>query len=209
VVQTSNKSWWLLTLSGVLYATLSILIFLVKDADGSSVLRRYVHARNAVTEMSMLVLAAGACTVVAGLWNLRKGNSWLLVLNGISCSALGLLLSFGASRPVAFRTVAFWIVAMAVSIGMYELTTAQALRWHLADAWFLGAAGVLAACFALAFLAFLFRWMKLDPSPSPQTFYWLSSYFAFSALCMLNLALRHLRPQATNHAMGSRVLPTA
>ncbi len=159
--------------------------------------------------MGALLLAAGACTVAAGLGNARKGNSGFLVLNGISCSALGLLVSYGAFRPVAFRAVAFWILAMAVSIGVYELATARGLQGHRADAWLSCAAGVLSACFALAFLSFLFRWMKLDPSPSPQTFLWLGSYFAFSALWMLGLTLHHVMPRTANHSMSSRVLPTA
>lgn len=152
VVQTSNKSWWLLLLSGVLYATLSLLFFLMPVRNGSIVLqKRYVYGRNSAIEMGALLLAAGVCTVAVGLWNARKGNSGFLVLNGISCSALGLLVSYGAFRPVAFRTVAFWIAAMAVSIGMYELATARGLQGHRADAWLSCAAGVLSACFALAF----------------------------------------------------------
>jgi hypothetical protein len=44
--------------------------------------------------------------------------------------------------------------------------------------------------FALAFFAFVFRWIKLEPGSPAQTLHWLGSYFGFSAVCMLGLALR-------------------
>jgi uncharacterized membrane protein HdeD (DUF308 family) len=143
--------------------------------------------------LGLLALAAGVCTIAASVWGSRKDNSWLLVLNGLACSSLGLLVTLGATgatRPIAFRTIALVIVIMAMSIGLYELATARTLRGHLMDEWLLGAAGVVSVGFAVAFLAFVLRWIKLDPSPSAQTFYWLGSYFGFTAICMMGLALR-------------------
>ena len=108
----------------------------------------------------------------------------------------------------AFRTIALVIVIMAMSIGLYELATARTLRGHLIDEWLLGAAGVVSVGFAVAFLAFVLRWIKLDPSPSAQTFYWLGSYFGFTAICMVGLAL-HLNGRRVHiDRVSSRKLQT-
>jgi hypothetical protein len=196
----------LLASCGVLYATGSFLIVSMGDLDGSIALRTFVHSRGIVPAMGALFLAASACTIAAGLWSGNKGNSWFLVLNGIACSALGVLMSLGASRPIAFRTIAQVIVAMAVSMGLYEMAAARELRGHLADMWLFIAAGVLSSGFAAVFLAFVFRWIKLDPGPSSQTFHWLGSYFGFSALCMLFLAVRCMRPPALIMPIGGSAL---
>src|SRR4051794_29268844 len=141
--------------------------------------------------MGGAALAAGACTIAAGLWTARKRNSslpnsWLLVLNGLACGALGTLVMLGMSRPVAFRTIALLIAAMAVSMGWLELAGARTLRGL--DEWLLAGAGVVSVAFAAVFLGFVTGWIRLRPSPSGQTFYWLAAYFAFSAICMIGLA---------------------
>jgi uncharacterized membrane protein HdeD (DUF308 family) len=194
VIQSSIKTRWLLASCGVLYAAFSLLIYML-GPDGSTTLRTYLRSKNVIVEMGVLALAAGACTIAAGIWNSRKENSWLLVLNGMCCGALGLLLNLGATRPVAFRTLALFIVPMAVSIGLYEFVTARTLHGRLTDEWLLGAAGVFSVGFALVFLGFALRWLRLEPSPSAQTFHWLASYFGFTAICMLGLSLRFLNPR--------------
>ncbi len=202
----THRSWWLLALCGVLNAIFSIMIFLVLSPDGSITLRRFIYGRSAAEQVGMLALAIGACTIAAGIWNLRKSNAWLLVLNGLACATLGLLVR--SNRPVAFRTVALFIVVMAVSIGLYELTSARTLRGHV-DEWLLGAAGIVSLGFALAFLAFVFRWLKLNPSPSAQTFNWLGAYFGFNALCMLWLAFRQPKPGTPLHYRTNSPLPAS
>jgi uncharacterized membrane protein HdeD (DUF308 family) len=190
---TLVKNWWLLALCGVLDALFAVLIVLMGSPDGSPNLRALIHNRAAFSQLGLLALAAGICTIAASVWGSRKNNSWLLVLNGLACSSLGLLVTLGAigaTRPIAFRTIALVIVIMAMSIGLYELATARTLRGHPIDEWLLGAAGVVSVGFAVAFLAFVLRWIKLDPSPSAQTFHWLGSYFGFTAICMVGLALR-------------------
>jgi uncharacterized membrane protein HdeD (DUF308 family) len=194
MMQTLLKSWWLLALCGILDGLYSAMNFFMQRPDGSLALRTFVHSRGTVVHMGMLALAAGACTIAAGIWSSRKGKSWLLVLNGFACSALGLILAFWTG-PLAFRTVALLIVVMAMSIGIYELAAAQSLARYLADEWLLGAAGVVSVGFAVAFLAFILRWIKLEPGSPAQSLHWLGSYFGFSAICMLGLALRLHRPR--------------
>jgi uncharacterized membrane protein HdeD (DUF308 family) len=204
MTQSLVKRWWLLALCGVLDALFAVLIVLMGSPDGSPNLRTLIHSRAAFSQLGLLALAAGLCTIAASVWGSRKDNSWLLVLSGVACSSLGLLVSLGATRPIAFRTIALVIVIMAMSIGLYELATARTLRGHLIDEWLLGAVGVVSVGFAVAFLAFVLRWIKLDPSPSAQTFDWLGSYFGFMAICMVGLALRLNGLRVHTDRMSSR-----
>ncbi len=206
MIQTMVKNWWLLALCGVLDAIISFMYLLTQRPDGSPTLRTFVDNRGTVVHMGMLALVAGACTIAAGIWSSRKGKSWLLVLNGFACSVLGLIFTFWTG-PLAFRTVALLIVVMAISIGIYELATARTLRRHLADEWLLGAAGLASVGFGLAFLAFVFRWIKLEPGSPAQTLHWLGSYFGFSAICKLGLGLRLNSLRATIHSVAGSALP--
>ena len=169
MLQRLIKNWWLLALCGVLDAIVSVVYF-NHAGDG-------FHAMKTVVLLGEITLAAGVCTVAAGIWNSRNGNSWLLALNGLACSALGSIMAFWRG-PIAFRTIALLIVVMALSAGVYELTTARMLR---------RLAGVVSVGFALVFLAFVFRWIALEPGSPGQTLLWLGSYFGFSAICMVGL----------------------
>ncbi|HEX8985018.1 MAG TPA: hypothetical protein VF767_06300 [Bryobacteraceae bacterium] len=206
MIRTLIRNWWLLALCGVFDAIYSAMNFFMQSPDGTLTLRTYVH-RSTVVHMGMLALAAGTCTIAAGIWSSGKGKSWLLALNGLACGALGLILTFWTGR-LAFRTVALLTAVMAVSIGVYGLAAARTLRRHLADEWLLGAAGVASVGFALAFLAFVFRWIKLDPGSPAQTLLWLGSYFGFSAICMLALGLRLNSLRAAVHRTAGCILPT-
>jgi uncharacterized membrane protein HdeD (DUF308 family) len=208
VTQTLIKSWWLLALCGILYAIFAVIIFLMASPGGSLILHTFARSRTTIALLGMLALAAGACTIAASIWSSRRGSSWLLVLNGLACSSFGWAVSLGATRPITFPTIALLIVVMAASIGIYELATARALRWHLAEEWIFGAAGVVSIGFAVAFLAFVLRWIKLDPESPVQTFHWMGSYFGFSAVCMLALALRRNGPRLHIPHVSSRALPT-
>jgi hypothetical protein len=183
------KTWWLLALCGVLDAMYSAMNFLTQRPDGSLALRTFVHSRSPVVQMGVLALAAGACTIAAGVWSFRSRKATLLLLNGVACSTLGLILAFWTG-PLAFRTVALLVAAMAISMGVYELVIARMLRRHSADEWVLHAAGAISVGFALAFLGFVFGWIKLDPASPAQSLRWLGSYFAFAAVCMLGFAVR-------------------
>ncbi len=196
MIQMLIKNWWSLVLCGILDAIISVIYF--NHAGHGFALN------GTVVFLGELTLAAGACTIAAGIWSSREGKSWLLALNGLACSVLGLIFTFWRGR-LAFRTVALLIVVMAMSIGIYELAPARTLRRHLADAWLLGAAGVASLVFALAFFALGFRWIKLEPGPA-QTLHWLGSYFGFSAICMLGLALR-LHSQGFSQSGEREALP--
>jgi uncharacterized membrane protein HdeD (DUF308 family) len=207
MMRTLIRNSWLLALCGVLYAMFSFVILFWLSPDGSPILRSLVAARGMAPLLGILALAAGAGTIAAAIWSSTKGNPWFLALNGLACSALGLLIVLGANRPVAFRTLALFIVVMAGSIGIYELAAARTVRGLLVHGWLLAAAGVVSVGFAGVFLGFALGWIRLEPSPSGQTFYWLGSYFAFSALCMLGLAFRQIKPPAAGYSMSDGAMP--
>ncbi len=189
MIQALNKNWWLLALGGVFDAMLSAMNLFMQRPDGSLALRTTVDVNGTLVHMGELALAAGVCTVAAGIWNSRKGRAWLLVLNGLALSALGLLFTFWANRPIAFRSIALLIVVMAISIGIYELAVVRTSRRHVTAKWLLGAAGVVSVGFALVFLALAFRQLNVERSPLID-FLWFGSYYGFSAICKLGLALR-------------------
>ncbi len=207
MMRTLIRNSWLLALCGVLYAMFSFVILFWLSPDGSPILRSFVTPRDMAPLLGILALAAGAGTIAAAIWKSSKDNPWFLAVNGLACSALGLLIVLGATRPVAFRTLALFIVVMAASIGVYELATARTVRGHLVDEWLLAGAGVISVGFAGVFLGFALGWIRLEPSPSGQTFYWLGSYFAFSALCMLGLAFRQIKPPAAGYTVSDGAMP--
>ena len=190
MIQTLIKNWWLLALCGVLDAIISVIYLIMQDTDGSLTLRTYA-VESTVVFLGKLALAAGVCTIAAGIWRSTKGKCWLLVLNGLALGALGLICYQLTHYPISFRTIALLFIVMALSIGIFELVIARALRRqrHVTDEWLLGLAGAASVGFALAFFALAFRWIKLDPG-SHADFLWFGSYFGFSAICMLGLALR-------------------
>ena len=149
-------------------------------------------------------LAAGACTIAAGIGRPAKGKSWLLVLNGLSLVALGVIYHWLTHYRISFRTIALLIILMAMSVGVLELMTARTLRRqrHVADRWFLGLAGVASTGFALTFFALGFRWVKIEPG-SHLDLLWLGAYFGFSAICMLGLGQRLHSLRAAIHRTAS------
>jgi len=197
MIQNPSKSRSLLVLCCIFDAIFSSIILLLGTPGLAATLRSLLPNRSTPQVLGVAALAAGVCTIAAGIWNSKEVNSWLLVLNGLACGVLGTMVLLGARRPVTFRSISSLIVVMALSIGIYELVASRKLRRHLANQWLLAGAGVVSFAFAMVFLGFVLGWIRLSPSPSGQTFYWLSAYFAFSALCMLGLALGRLRPPAS------------
>jgi hypothetical protein len=178
----------LLALCGVLDAVISVIYVVMRETDGPLTLQSW---NGTIMFAGKLALASGACTIAAGIWRSATGKGWLLVLNGLALGALGLI-QYGLTRfRISFLTIALLIVVMAMSIGIVELVVAQTLRHqrHIADAWFLALAGVASFGFAVAFLGLGLRWIKIEPG-SHADLLWLGSYFGFSAICMLWLALR-------------------
>lgn len=188
LIQTPMKTRLLLALCGVLDAVISVIYLVMRGADGPLTFHSW---NGAVTLLGELAMAAAACTIAAGSWRSTNGRSWLLVLNGLALGALGLIQYALVRYPISFLTIALLIMVMATSLGGFELAIAKTLRRRgdRADGWFLTAAGVASAGFALAFLALGLRWIPIEPG-SHLDLLWLGAFFGFSAICMVGLALR-------------------
>jgi hypothetical protein len=189
LIQTLTKSRWLLALCGILDAIISVIYLIMYEAGPDG--RLTFHGWNGtIVFLNGLALAAGVCTIAAGIWRSVKGKSWLLVLNGLAFSAYGLTPLFWKG-PLSFDFFALLLVVMATTIGILTLAIARTLRRYVADEWFFGLAGAGSVGFALAFLALVNRWIQLERRPfHPSVFLWLCFYFGFSAICILGLALR-------------------
>ena len=178
MIQTLAKNWWLLAFCGVLYAIISVMYLIIQGQDGPLTL----HAWSGMgVLLGDLILAAGACTIAAGLWRSATGKCWLLVVNGLALGSLGLIITVLFRFRISLRTVALLFVVMAISIGILELLTTRTLR--------LGLAGAASIGFAVAFVALGLGWIKIEQG-SHADFLWFASYFGFTAICLLLLALR-------------------
>lgn len=186
-MQTQAKNLWLLALCGVLEAMLAIMNFLMMDPGDSPILR-ILSAKDVMVDMCLLALAAGVCSVVAAIWNTREARFWLLFLHGLALSAYGLVPLLWKGPLMLRPYFALLLMLMAACVGIFALVTAMSVRHHVADKWFLGVAGAASAGFALAFFALDFNWITFDQPGS--SFILMGSYFAFSAACLLGLALR-------------------
>jgi uncharacterized membrane protein HdeD (DUF308 family) len=198
VVQTLAQNRLLLALCGVFDVIISAIYFNMYFSSAALPM----HAWNSnVVLLGRLALLAGICTVAAGIWRSSQGKSWLLVVNGISLTGLGLLQSSASHFPISFLAFALLIIVGGISTGILDLTLARSLRHGLADRWLLPVAGVLSAGFAFAFLALGLHWVQIEPG-SHADIAWFASYFGFSAVCMLGLALRLRRPDASGLRMS-------
>jgi uncharacterized membrane protein HdeD (DUF308 family) len=191
MIQTLTKNWWLLALCAILDAIISAIYLIMYDSGPDGPLT--FHGWNAAAGfLSWLTLAAGVCTIAAGIWRSAQRKSWLLALNGLALSAYGLIPLLWSHRgPLSFNLFALLIVVMALTIGILALSIARTLRRHVMDKWFFSLAGAASLFVALAFLALVNRWIQLERRPfHPSVFLWLCFYFGFSAICMLGLAMR-------------------
>jgi len=190
VIQTLSKNWWLLALCGVLEAIVSIIYLIMYDAGPDGML--FQGWRTEVALLCRLSVAAGVCIIAAGTWRPTNGIPWLVILNGLALSAYGLM-PLLSKAPLGFNFFALLIVVMAMSFGVLalEVTRTGLYQQHRVGKWLLGVAGAASTGFALAFLALAGGWIQLERRPfHPAVFLWLCLFFAFSAVCMLGLALR-------------------
>jgi uncharacterized membrane protein HdeD (DUF308 family) len=120
LIRALTKAWWLLALCGVLDAMHAAMNLLMLSPNRSLSLRSFAMP-NAVWDMGMLALAAGACAIAAGLLSSGRDNSWLLSLHGLALVAFGLIAVSPLVRgSLSFRPVSLLFVLMALSIDRSE-----------------------------------------------------------------------------------------
>jgi uncharacterized membrane protein HdeD (DUF308 family) len=182
LIETLNKNRLLLGLVGVLQMMMAVIYFVMEDAAGPITL----HAWNStVSLLGLIAIAAGVLTVAAGIWRSAQGKCWLLVLNGLALSALGVIYYGFTRSPISLLSIACLIIVMALSLAALELVTARALR---RSKWLLTLAAVASGGFGFVFLALGLGWIRLELG-SRLDFLCFGAYFGFSAICMLTLAL--------------------
>jgi uncharacterized membrane protein HdeD (DUF308 family) len=188
LIQTLVKNWWLLALCGILEAILSVAYFIMQGTNGPLTFHAWRSTLAFLGEVSM---AAGVCSIAAGVWRSATGKSWPLVLNGLALGAFGVIGYGFTSYRISLSTIALLIIVMAMSTAILELTMARTLRGQgrVREGWFLGLAGAVSAGFALPFLILAFGWIRLGQG-SHADLLWFGSYFGFSAVCLVGLALR-------------------
>jgi len=197
-----SKIWWLLALCGIADAMCAAMNLLMLNPDGSLTFRG-LALPNAVWDMSMLALVAGACAIAVGLWNAGRDSSWLLSLHGLALASYGLIgISPLVRGPLSFRPISLLFVLMALSVGAFALRAAQTLR-SVPDRRFLSVSGAASISFAFSFIAVVFGRVKLEPH---SFWIWMSSYFGLCAIFMLYLALR-ARSQGVSQSDPREVLP--
>jgi hypothetical protein len=189
MIQTLTRNWRLLALCGVFDAMISA-IYLILYHNGPDGPLTFHAWNGALALLNRLTIAAGVCTIAAGLWRSARGKSWLLVLNGVALSAYGLIPLLWKG-PLSFNTLAILLVVMAVTAGILALAIAITLRRYVTDEWFFGMAGAGSVGFAVAFLALVNRWIQLESRAfHPSVFLWLGFFFGFSAICVSGLGVR-------------------
>jgi len=203
LLQTLIKNRLLLAVCGVLDAIISVIYLIMQNTDGPLTFHSW---NGTLVLLGKLALLAGACTIAAGLFRSTNGKCWLLVLNGLALGSLGLIQYAFLRFPISFITIALLIILMAMSIGILELGIARILwrQRHIADGWLLSFAGAASFAFASMFLALGLRWIRIEPGAHTDLL-WLGSYFGFSAIRKLGLALR-LNGQSLSES-GQRQAP--
>ena len=171
------KNVWWLRLGAAFELILAVLFFNAAE----------IHSRQLVVVLGWLTMAAGVCTLATAIWSTAIRQRWLLLLNGVAGCGLGLILSF-ATR-VSFRTIALMVTVMAVSLGAQMLMSITKASWSRNREWLSAGAGSAAIAFGLVFLAFVFHWIRLDPTSPAESFLWLGSFFGWSAVCSLDVSL--------------------
>ncbi|QOY90361.1 hypothetical protein [Paludibaculum fermentans] len=182
-MQTLRRNWWLLAICGLLTAALAAACSFMQAPDGSLVWR-HAAVRGTTDILGRWALAAGLCTVAAGVWRLGRSLCWPLMINGLALGALGVMLlgMFGAG--VLFRTIAGLMVVMALGLAALMLSAVRGLRRSAVSLWLLGLAFAGSLVYALAFAV-----MKPVPETHSELL-WVGSYFGFQAVCFLGLAWR-------------------
>jgi hypothetical protein len=207
MIQTPSRNWWLLALCGVFEAGYAVVILLMRDQNGSPTWRTFL-TKGTILLLGELAVVAGVCTMAAGLWS-ANGKSWLVALNGFALGALGaleLIVAFWTLR-MSFRPFVLLFIVMALSVGSLALANARTLRGAVADKWLLRLAGAIAFGFALAFLVLALGWVNLRQHPPEFLNIWMGCYFAFSAICMLGLAVR-LHGRGLSRSGPTEALPS-
>src|SRR5579871_6732389 len=118
MIETLIRNWWLLFLRGALACILAVMTFLILPSVDTFTLRPFA-LRGIVVLLGILTVAAGLCTLAAGVWRAGSGKSWWLGLEGTIVASAGAVMIESNLLTVRFLVCA--IVVLAAGIGTLEL----------------------------------------------------------------------------------------
>ena len=167
---------WFLALCGACEAMAALLFFNLLGHGGPLT---FLAGPSNATWLGILILAAGGCSVAAGIWRAAPGIRWLLVSNGLALVALGLIYEFLIRFRIGFATIAALILVMVGSVGRLALERARS--------WTSAVAGTVCAVFGMMFVGLALHWIRVEPR-SQADLLWLGAWFGFSAICMMALS---------------------
>lgn len=176
---------WVLATCSLCEAVVAFVNLLMKDPAGSPLLSR-LAIENGVVFQGKFALVAAVCLAAGVPWTSPKKNSWLLGLNAVALAGYGLISVFLSRGRLAFFPVALLFMMMAASLGFYLLSISWPPKSGGGE-WLVRLAGVVLMGFAMAFLPLGLRWIGFHGSGA--YFIWASSFFGFSAVCVLVVSL--------------------
>ena len=182
------RNWWLLAFSGPVQAAISVICLVMQSSH--EVLT--FHAWNQlIAVQGYLELMAGITAGAAGLMNSNGHKSWPLILQGFAFTCLGIISAALTHFPIPLSAIAVLVMLMALSVAMLASRIARYLpsRPGLPQSHAAGFVWITASVFIAVLLALSLRWIRVEPG-SHLDLFWLGSYFAFSAVCMLGLGLQ-------------------
>lgn len=184
-----TRNGWLLALAGALEAVYAVLMVAALDQEGLLTLRTGI-SRTTILSLGKLVIAAGICTVAAGMWRTTKGRGWWLALNGFGLCSLGAIEWIVAhwSLRMSFRPFTALFVLIAVTLGVFAFRESAKM------------AGAISMIFALVFLVLTLGAINLRQHAPEFLNICMSAYFAFSAIFLLTFTWR---AQGPRHAIDS------
>lgn len=186
------NNWWLLALRGVFAILFAGMAFSSHSATGTWLLSAIAHA-GVVVAFGLLAIAAGVCTIVAGVRGASAEKWWLLLWDGVAVCAFGAVVLLAPELDLTW--LARLLAGCAAVIGTVELVLARTLRRHIPDEWFLAVSGAASLCFGL--YLFLFETQEAN-----TILRWLAAYTAFSGLAILALAFRLRGLRASIHELA-------
>src|SRR5262245_42701849 len=111
MIRTLINNWWLFALRSGLAAAFSTMAFMMQASAKSFTLREFA-TKGMVVFLGILAMAAGVCTIGAGVSRSKANRSWIVVLDGVGVSAAGLVLI--VSKSIAFGTVMHLLALLAI-----------------------------------------------------------------------------------------------
>jgi hypothetical protein len=126
--------------------------------------------------------------VAIAFMTFAKSRFWLLTLNGLTLSALGLLFNAAPHSRISLRMIAALVMAAALTSGIFELIEARSLyrQHHIPRGWAVALGGVLSLGCALAFVIIGFGGFRPEPGTNPELI-WFATYFGLTAVSLLVL----------------------